>query len=126
MQCLFPESRIQVRELIALAVREQCRELSQRYALDLAEAACRLARQYLTTAEVVEQAADGRVTSPTSRPRSRELDVKREIAAAIDGFEKGAYVVLVGEHRCTSLDEIVPLALTQPVRFIRMMPLAGG
>lgn len=127
VQCVFPGREIKVRELIALAVREQCAQLTARYATDLAEAACRLARQYLTTAEIGDQAAGGRVASPAARAPSRKgLDAKRETATAFEGFEKGAYIVLVGEHRCTSLDETVQLSLTQPVRFIRMMPLAGG
>lgn len=127
VQCLFPAREIRVRELIALAIREQCAQLSRRHATDLAEAACRLERQYLTAADIAEQAAAGRVASGVRDPSARKaLDVEREIAAAMKGFEQGAYIVLVGEHRCSSLEESVSLALTQPVHFIRMLPLAGG
>ncbi|MGZ5649204.1 MAG: hypothetical protein ACXWG8_02645 [Usitatibacter sp.] len=127
VQCLFQARQIRVRELIALAVREQCAQLSRRHAADLSEAACRLARQYLTAADIADQTAAGRVVSGVREPAVRKgLDVEREIAVAMKGFEQGAYIVLVGEHRCTSLDESVILALTQPVHFIRMLPLAGG
>ncbi len=127
VRCLFAERQVKVRELIALAVREQCAQLTQRYAANLAEAACRLARQYLTAADIAEQAEDGRVAmAARTSTAAKSLDVGREIAAALEGFEKGAYVILVGDHRCASLDEMVSLAMTQPVHFVRTMPLAGG
>lgn len=126
VSCMFAERQIPVRELIALAVREQCRQLEQRYATCLEEARARLARQYLNAAEIAAQAESGRVALEGALPRNAQLDPDIEIKKAWRGFQARTFLVMVGDHCCVTLDEVVPLGLTQPVQFIRMIPLVGG
>jgi hypothetical protein len=127
IQCLFPDQQITVRNLIVLAVREQCRQLEKRHRANLNEARAELTRQYLSEREVVELAATGRVALNQNQDLGNtELDPDKEIAKALKGFHSKSFMILVGSHRCTALDETVTLALTQPVQFIRMIPLAGG
>lgn len=126
VSCLFAERQIPVRELIALAVREQCRQLEQRYATRLEEAHACLARQYLSTAEIAAQAESGRVALEVALPRNAQLDPDDEIRKALHGFQARTFLVMVGNRCCDTLDEIVPLGLNQPVQFIRMIPLVGG
>lgn len=127
VRCFFPEPQISVRQLIEMAVREQCRQLEQRYRTDLEAAEMQLARQYLSAAQVAEQVVNGRVTLAGAHVAGvTGLDVEREIARAWLGFQSQAFMILVGAQRCTTLDEPVRLAATQPVQFIRMIPLVGG
>lgn len=123
----YPERHILVRELIALAVREQCALLAQQHAGTPAQAQQIMARQFLSAGEVAAQAALGAVKVQCAVPAAAlRLDPDLEIARALAAFEAGAFLVLVGSLRCTSLEQSVLLELAQPVRFVRMIALTGG
>jgi hypothetical protein len=125
VQFHYPEREIALRELIALAVREQCALLMQRRAGAMAQAQTVLARQYRTEAEINAEAAGGAVNAATASALLR-LDPEIEIARALRGFEAGAFLVLVGSLRCSGLDDMIALDLVQPVQFVRMVALTGG
>ena len=120
----YPERQITVRELITLAVREQCALLSQQHISEDAQA--RLAGQFLSAAEIGAQAARGAVNAAGPARRAPPLDHESEIAKALAGFEAGAFLVLVGSLRCSALDQTITLDLAQPVQFVRMIALTGG
>jgi hypothetical protein len=133
--------RVTVRQLIILAVEEHVRELVARVAVwetaaperHAALARCRamLDRQYLTSEEIREQAAAGRVRFP-SRPAVPGLpeitmpDPDAEVARAVRAFERGTVVVFAGGRQVASLDEEVTVRLGEPVVFLRLVPLVGG
>jgi len=125
VQFHYPARTIAVRELIALAVREQCALLMQRHAGALAQAQTVLARQYRTAAEISAEAAGGAVNAAVASTPLL-LEPETEVAKALRGFEAGAYLVLVGSLRCGALDDMIALDLVQPVQFVRMVALTGG
>ena len=47
-------------------------------------------------------------------------------ARAISAFERGAFLLFVGDRQITDLHEKVGLSATQDVTFFRIMPLRGG
>jgi hypothetical protein len=107
-------------ELIRLAVTEQVR------ALDGDAARCRevLDRQYLSDAEIREQAATGAIRLPAAPPPAP--DPAREAARACQAFRQNVFAILAGGRQVQSLDEQVTLGPGTRVVFLRLTPLAGG
>jgi hypothetical protein len=104
------------RELIRLAVTEQVRALRG----DAARCRRALDRQYLSAADIREQAATGAVRMPAAP------DVAAEVARAQRAFERNAFVVFAGGRQLRQLDEETRLPSGEPVVFLRLTPLAGG
>ena len=62
-------------------------------------------------------------------PRAREhrpIDWMAQRDRAIEGFQRNAFFVLVGDRQVTGLDERIRLSLTTEVTFVRLVPLVGG
>ncbi|MEU5398762.1 hypothetical protein ABZ348_05615 [Streptomyces sp. NPDC005963] len=45
---------------------------------------------------------------------------------ALEAFGRNGFLVLVGERQITELDEVVRLAETTEVTFLKLVPLVGG
>jgi len=56
----------------------------------------------------------------------RPLDPVAQVALAIRAFESNRMIVIVDERQVDSLDEIVTVAPTTEVRFLKLVPLVGG
>ena len=59
-------------------------------------------------------------------PMPRRIEWERQADAAIEAFRHNGFVVLVGDRQVTDLDEQLHLSADTDVRFIRLVPLAGG
>lgn len=108
------------RELIRLAVTEQVRLLRD----DAARCRRALDRQYLSAADVREQAPTGVVRMSAAVPGTP--DVAAEVARAQRAFERNVFVVFAGGRQLRQLDEQTLLPPGAPVVFLRLTPLAGG
>lgn len=121
------EGRLTVAELIRRAVEEQVRGVLAQYRLDAAKARRALDRQYLTESDVASQAASGKVRFPSQHDmRVPEIDPQAEVSRALRAFEHHTFFVLVDNTQMERPDEVVTLRSDSRVRFIRLMPLAGG
>ncbi|MBE9607874.1 hypothetical protein [Chitinilyticum piscinae] len=129
-----PESRLQLPwlhgsiradELIHLTVLEQCRILTEREQLDAAQAQQRIARQYLSEADIAHMRQHGRVAlQATADLAAPAPDL--ETAIALEAFRRRRFLLLVGERQIRAEDDIITLNPHQPIRFVRLIPLQGG
>lgn len=115
--------RISVRELLERTVAAQLHELLQEQRLEDEAAAKILARQYLTQAEIDQQAGEGVVRL---EPAKGHLDLQREIQRALHGFQKRAFRVVVEGEMLNGLDDELVLTPNTRVTFLRLVPLQGG
>ncbi|WP_329022428.1 hypothetical protein [Streptomyces sp. NBC_00690] len=53
-------------------------------------------------------------------------DVDAACERAIKAFGRNGFLVLVGERQISELDEVVCLAKTTEVTFLKLVPLVGG
>ncbi|XZG71615.1 hypothetical protein ACTSKR_07080 [Chitinibacteraceae bacterium HSL-7] len=131
-----PEARIKVPwqhaeiradELIRQVVTEQCRILSEREQLNAEEARQRIARQYLSAADIARMTQSGRIalTDPQS-PASNDVDVDTEADAALQAWRRRRFLLLVGDRQIQQADEVIQLHPAQAIRFVRLIPLQGG
>ena len=107
-----------LRELIALAVREELAAFSERRVE-------RTFAQVLTDQRLAAGRAAGRIDSGQRHappPPSPELAV----GTALEAFEDGLYLVLVDGRQETELDAPVFVAADSTVTFVRLVALAGG
>lgn len=104
IKLLIEGRQLTVRQLIEQAVKEQSR-------------ACRDTRSPDTGAPLKSASA---TTAPTT------VDIDAEIERALSGFANREFLILVGDHRCLTLDETIRIELGAPVQFIQMIPLVGG
>jgi hypothetical protein len=107
-----------LRELIALAVREELAAYSERRAE-------RTFAQVLTEQRLAAGRAAGRIDSGqrhTAAPPSPEVAV----ATAVEAFADGLFLVLVDGRQETELDAQVLVAPDSTVTFVRLVALAGG
>jgi hypothetical protein len=107
-------------ELVRLAVTEQVRALDG----DAARGREVLDRQYLSDAEIREQAATGAIRPPAVPPPAP--DPAREAARACQAFRQNVFAIFVGGRQVQDLDEQVTLGRGSRVVFLRLTPLAGG
>ena len=66
-----------------------------------------------------------REQSLNGRPR-KMIDAGRQLAAAIEAFERTRILVVVNELQVTDLDQPLILRPDTEVRFIKLVPLVGG
>lgn len=117
--------KLTVAELIAGAVEEQVRDMLLTQKLDTDKAQTILERQYMTGAEIREQAARGFVRTPTKADLAK-VNVPLEIQKAQQAFEKRAVMVLVDGYQAETLEEDITLTAKSKITFLRLTPLAGG
>ncbi len=58
--------------------------------------------------------------------RPRKLDPKAQAEAALTAFTRNAFFVFVADRQVDDLDEVLTLADTDVVSFVRLVPLVGG
>jgi hypothetical protein len=119
-------ARLTVRELIERTVEEQVRELTARDRLSAEQQRRALRRQYLTEDEVTRQAAAGAVRFPSKVAEASPIDPAEAVGMAVEGFERGAFLVLVDGRQADRLDAVLELGPGSRVTFLRLVPLAGG
>lgn len=122
------EEKITVAELIERTVEEQIRDLTLNRRLDAEKARRVLDRQYLTQREIDDQIEEsGALRFPTRRAVEGEhIKVANQVKRALQGFEEGAYLILVDGEQMQSLDEKILLGLHTKITFLRLTPLVGG
>jgi hypothetical protein len=72
---------------------------------------------------VVPTDAEQTLNGPRVR---REIDVGRQVEAALEAFERGRLLVIVDGRQRDALDEPLELSAGSEIVFIRLVPLAGG
>jgi hypothetical protein len=58
--------------------------------------------------------------------RRRLVDPERQLAAAVEAFERNRFVVIVDHQQVLDLDHPIVIAPTTEVRFLKLVPLVGG
>jgi|SRR5690349_1285315 len=58
--------------------------------------------------------------------RRPKIDAARQLAAAIEAFQRTRILVVVDRRQVLDLDEELTLATDTKVRFIKLVPLVGG
>jgi len=79
----------------------------------------------LTEKQIEEAASKGKIDMG-GRDLNQEVDTDEAIAAALQAFEDGIYLVAIDGQQHRSLDEQIYLQPDSRVTFIRLVLLAGG
>jgi hypothetical protein len=79
----------------------------------------------LSESEIAEGAARGKV-DPGGRPSSEPVDPEVAVAAALQGFVDGLYLVVLNGAACTDLEAPVYLTNETHLVFLRLTFLAGA
>jgi hypothetical protein len=58
--------------------------------------------------------------------RRRQLDADRQVAAACAAFERGGFLLLVGDEQLESLDDRFVVEPDLEIHFVKLVPLIGG
>jgi hypothetical protein len=114
----LPTARLTGTELVRLVVEEQIRTLTVRRKLTAAEIERRLNRQYGTIA-------------PENRKRELRIgvpepDLTQEVVRALEACRAGQCLVVVDGQPVVDLEQEIVLQPETNVRFLRLLPLAGG
>lgn len=59
-------------------------------------------------------------------PKPRTIDAGRQLAAAVEAFERTRIVVIVDDRQVLDLDQPLTVTPDTEVRFIKLVPLVGG
>ena len=65
-----------------------------------------------------------RALNPERAPR--RIDADKQVAAAVEAFERTRLLVLVDDRQVEDLDEELELRPDSDVSFVKLVPLAGG
>ena len=60
------------------------------------------------------------------KPTPRPVDAERQLAAAVEAFERRRIVVIVGRQQILDLDEPFGIEPGAEVTFLKLVPLVGG
>lgn len=60
------------------------------------------------------------------KPLRRTVDPGRQLAAALEAFERNRIVVIVDHQQVLELDQPIVVTPTTEVRFLKLVPLVGG
>lgn len=58
--------------------------------------------------------------------KPRQLDWEQQAELAIAAFLANGFIILVGDHQVTELEQEIEIALADTVTFLRLVPLVGG
>lgn len=106
----FLTTRITLRELLRRRVYEEVREYNAAPHRDFRGLIPPLARKL----------AGG------GAPRPQKVEWEPQLDRAVEAFQRGRFLVLVGDRQVTNLDEEIELKLETEVTFVRLVPLVGG
>lgn len=109
---------LSLRELIEHVVRFEVAAFEER------RESRRLDRVF-SAAEIERGEAAGRI-APEGRGNSARVDTEAAIAAALQAFEDGLYLIVIDEREYRSLDEAVFLSDDSRMTFLRLVFLAGA
>ena len=112
------DSGLTLRQLITRIVRSELAAFEQR------QRARRLVR-VLSEREIVEKGAAGKIDAG-GRPPDEPVDEDGAVAAALQGFEDGLYLVILDRVEQTNLDQQVYINPSSRLVFLRLSFLAGG
>lgn len=107
-----------LRSLIEHVVRREVEAFENR------QAERRLTR-VLTAKQIDEGLAQGKVESG-GREIEQKVDLEASIAAAIEAFQDGLYLVVLDEAEIKEIDAPLTLLETSRLTFVRLSLLAGG
>lgn len=79
----------------------------------------------LTPGQVAEGAAAGKV-DPEAHLRQVPTDAGAAVATAVEAFSDGVFFVFVDGSQVQDLDSPIDVTSDTPVRFVRLVALAGG
>lgn len=103
-----------------ITVRELIRQRVQREVLDYNRHQPEYFRGLVRPSEA-EQTLNGyRLAQP------RQIDWEQQADLAITAFLGNGFLILVGDHQVTELDEEIDVSPDQTVTFLRLVPLVGG
>jgi hypothetical protein len=109
----LPERTVTVRDLIRARVSQEV-ERYNRAAADY--------RHALVQPSPDEAALNA---PPGTRPR-RLVDAEKQIALALDAFQRNGFFILVDDLQLETLDDLVHADDTGEVTFVKLTPLVGG
>lgn len=115
---LRDDGSLLVRDVIEHVVRGQVRMFRDR------QDAQRFDR-VLSSAKIEEGARKGKV-DPAGKTLEQDVDTEAAVAAALQAFEDGLYLVIIDEVERRTLDEQVYLASSSRMVFVRLTFLAGA
>ncbi|MET9900187.1 hypothetical protein [Streptomyces sp. NPDC006446] len=75
---------------------------------------------------LVQPADTERVLNGYALGTPRRIDPEAQSEAALKAFAGNGFLVLVGEHQVTDLDEEIELTLGTEVTFLKLVALVGG
>jgi hypothetical protein len=67
---------------------------------------------------------EARLNARPSKPRT--IDAARQLATAIEAFERTRILIVVDRRQVMDLDEPLSVSADTEVRFIKLVPLVGG
>lgn len=79
----------------------------------------------LTEAQITDQARAGKVAAEV-RERAQPADEDTSVSVALEAFADGLFLMFVDDREVESLDEAIEVHDGLRVRFVRLVPLAGG
>lgn len=80
----------------------------------------------LTAREIEAAAETGKIQMGASELSTQEVDEEESVAAALQAFEDGLYLVVIDEQEQRDLDREVRLQPDSQITFVRLTLLAGG
>ena len=80
----------------------------------------------LTARQIAASAEKGKIEMGGREAEPREVDEDAAVAAALQAFEDGLYLVVVDDQEQHDLDQAIPVRPDSRVTFIRLTLLAGG
>jgi ribosomal protein L20 len=78
------------------------------------------------TADQIEEGLTAGKVSAGGSDLDQAVDVDRAVAAALEAFGDGLFLVVVDDVELTDLNAVAPLAGSSRLTFIRLTMLAGG
>src|SRR5262249_15659277 len=61
-----------------------------------------------------------------AKPPGRMVDAEKQLAAAVEAFERTRIVVIVDGKQIKELDQLITVSFDSEIRFLKLVPLVGG
>jgi hypothetical protein len=110
------------RELRLVSERTTVRELIKRR-IDEEVAALNAGREDLRPL-VIPTEQESRLNK--AKPAGRTVDAGKQLAAAVEAFERTRIVVIVDGKQVKELDQPITVSSDSEIRFLKLVPLVGG